>query len=75
MKIRLPVKKQTQFVQMGWPVLLLGPGLDPARARARSAPWPGWAGPWPKIIFPKLPMYAGWCGGAKPPTPHFYRLM
>ncbi len=55
MKIRQPVKKQTQFAQMGWPVLLLGPGLDPARARALSAPRTGWAGPWENKNIPEAP--------------------
>ncbi len=61
---------------MGWSVFLLAPGLGLAGARARSAPGPGRA--LGKITFPKLPMYAGrrgHCGGAKPPTPHFYRQM
>ncbi len=56
---------------MGWPVSLPGPGLGPGRAKARartwSAPGPGWAGPRGAKIFLKLPMYAGWRGGAKPP--------
>ncbi len=44
-----------------------GPGQDPVCSRA------GVGRALEKIICPKLPMYAGWCGGAKPPTPHIYR--
>ena len=62
---------------MGWPVFLLGPGLGLARAKAWGpvCSRAGVGRALEKIIFPKLPMYAGWCGGAKPPTPHFYQQM
>ncbi len=63
---------------MGWPVFLLGPGLGPAQARAKARPVCSRAAVGQaseNTIFVKLPMYAGWCEGAKPPTPHFYRQM
>ena len=56
---------------MGWPVFLLGPGLGPARAKARaqSAPGPGWAGPWKKYI-PEAPHVCRvvWRGEAPHPS-------
>ncbi len=59
---------------MGWPVFLLCPGLGPvwAKAQARPGPGPGWAGPRKKYI-PEAPHVCRGCGGAKPPTNHFYR--
>ena len=56
---------------MGWPVFLLGPQAGPRPAPVLGVVPGGVGRALEKNIFPKLPMYAGWCGGAKPPIPHF----
>ncbi len=62
---------------MGWPVFLLGPEPSPSQGpgQGKVCSWAGVGRALDKIIFPKLPMYAGWCGGANPPIPHFYQQM